>query len=371
MLDGAKRSRTKTSRSSYPPVPPGKKMIRFPKPLQPGARIAITATSSGVRSQCHARLDRVLETLRRQGYEVVEGKCLRNNHREESAPPEERAAELMDFLTRPDIHAVLPPWGGERVIQLLPRLDFERLKSLPPKWFVGYSDQSTLILPMLLRAGWSCAHGPQLMDWAPNETDIHTIAPLTLMKQGLPFEQRASKHFIGQWGDIATDPDVTFHFTEPTRWQFLNGAGAPPEKLTIEGRILGGCLDTLTNLAGTPFGDVPSFLSAHEKSGVILFLENVELQPQGVLRGLSQLRLAGWMNGIRGLLIGRNANKKNVEDGKLTYPDALREALGDLKCPVIFDVDIGHVPPQLTIMEGALAKVTYADNEWRIEQREG
>lgn len=345
-------------------------MIRFPEPLRQGARVAITATSSGVRPQCHARLDRVLETLRRQGYEIVEGKCLRDNHREESAPPEERAAELMEFLTRPDIHAVIPPWGGERVIQLLPRLDFERLKSLPPKWFVGYSDQSTLILPLLLRAGWSCAHGPQLMDWAPNETDVHTIAPLTLMKQGLPFEQRASKHYIGQWGDIAVDPDVTFRFTEPTRWERLT-TSAPTSGLdVVEGRIIGGCLDTLMNLAGTPFGDVPSFLVDHrDEDGVILFLENVELAPQGVLRALMQLRLAGWMNGIRALLIGRNANAKPVEHGKLTYRDALREVLGDLECPVIFDVDIGHVPPQLTIMEGSLATLTHRDREWRVQQR--
>jgi muramoyltetrapeptide carboxypeptidase len=341
--------------------------IRFPEPLKPGARIAITATSSGVRSQCHARLERVLETLRRNGYEVVEGKCLRNNHREESAPPEERAAELMDFLTRTDIHAVIPPWGGERVIQLLPRLDFERLKSLStPKWFVGYSDQSTLILPMLLRAGWSCAHGPQLMDWAPNETDIHTIAPLTLIKQGLPFEQEASAHYVGQWGDIATDPDVTFHFTEPTNWRFLNAHRAADK---FEGRIIGGCLDTLKNLVGTPFGDVPSFLARHQKEGVILFLENVEQAPQGVLRALMQLRLAGWMNGIRGLLIGRNANKKEVEPGKLTYADALHEALGDLTCPVLIDVDIGHVPPQLTIMEGAMTTVSHRDNQWQVQQR--
>jgi len=321
----------------------------------------------------------VLSTLRSRFAEcsVVEGRFLREEKHEESAPARDRAAELMDFLTRPNMHAVMPPWGGERALELLPLLDFERLRAAEaPRWLLGYSDTSTVLVPLLLCADWASVHGPQLMDWAPNETDEHTVAPLYLLRDGFEngFEQRASPRFIGQWRDFATEPDATFHFTEETRWRSIGGGGsggAADEVVHFEGRLIGGCLDTLMHLAGTPYGDVPGFIARHAKTdGVILFLENVEQSPTGVLRALTHLRLAGWMTDIAGILIGRSAYKKPVHEGNLTYEEAVLAALGDLSCPVVINVDIGHVPPQLTLIEGARATVTRdREGQWRVSQR--
>jgi muramoyltetrapeptide carboxypeptidase LdcA involved in peptidoglycan recycling len=277
----------------------------------------------------------------------------------------------MDFLVRDDVAAVLPPWGGERAIEVLEQLDFERLARSPVRFFMGYSDISTLLLPLLLRSGWATVHGPQLMDHVAAETERLTTDVWRLFERALevPFEQQASQSHQTEWRDYAADPDVTFALGAPTRWEDLRGeAGA----VRFEGRLVGGCLDTLMHLAGTPYGDVPAFVQKHRArgEGVVLFLENAGLSPMGVLRALTNLRLAGWLDGLSGIILGRSGYKQHVPEHLVGYRAAVEAALGGVRCPVILDADIGHVPPQLSLVLGAHATVTRDDaGLWRVVQR--
>lgn len=122
----------------------------YPKPLHRGARIAVTAPSSGVLPALHPRLNLVIAHLRAQGFGVEEGLCLRDEKLSASAPATQRAAELMQLLLRDDVDAIFPPWGGELAIELLDLLDWNALKSAKPKWLIGYSDTSTLMLALTL-----------------------------------------------------------------------------------------------------------------------------------------------------------------------------------------------------------------------------
>lgn len=349
------------------PFPP-----RCPKPLAAGDLIAITAPSSGVQPSRHARLDRALDALRQLGYRVVEGDCLRAEQQQASAPAAQRAAELMRFLCDPAVAAVMPPWGGERAIELLPLLDFEALAALPPKWLVGFSDLSTLQLPLLLRAGWSSLHGPNLMEHGAAEVDTTTAAVWKLLAAapGEAVQQPASSAYrgAGQQVDWGVDPAAGFILSEPTRWARLDGMAAP---LTLEGRLVGGCLDTIARLAGTPYGELPAFVRACGSEGTLLFLENCEMAPCELLRCLSSLRLHGWFEGLAGLLIGRSAGP--AQQGDLGTRQVLLDVLGDLPLPVLVDLDIGHVPPQLSLLQGGLARVHFdgAGGGWVAQRKPG
>ena len=81
-----------------------------------------------------------------------------------SAPAEQRAAELTRMLADPDIHCVVPPWGGETAIDMVDLLDWDALAEAEPTWLVGYSDMSTLLLPVTTRLGWATLHGDNLAD---------------------------------------------------------------------------------------------------------------------------------------------------------------------------------------------------------------
>ena len=333
--------------------------IRYPAPLRPGARIAVTAPSSGVEAPMHRRLDLTMDHLRAQGYCVEEGDCLRKQQRDASAPADVRAAELMRFLLRDDIAAIIPPWGGELAIELLDRLDWAALQHARPKWLLGYSDTSTLLLALTLRLGWATAHGPCLMDLVAGQDDALTRGAMAALAgvPGSAFEQRQSSHWQSRWTDFALVPEVSYQLTEPTHWRCLNRAGGTD--VEFSGRLIGGCIDTLMHTAGTQHGDVRGFIAAAGSDGTVLYLENAEQTPVGMVRALHRLRWAGWLDGLAGLLIGRSAAPDTSLPTQLRYAEALQGTLAGLPCPVLVDVDIGHRPPQLLLLNGARAQVRW------------
>lgn len=345
-------------------------VIAYPKPLRPGALIAVTAPSSGVSGPALARLDLVLDHLRTQGYRVVEGKCLRSEHKNASATKQDRASEFAAYLLDPEVSAILPPWGGELASEILEQVDFEKLRGVPPKWVLGYSDISTLQLPLTLISGWATPHGPNLMDLAPTQTDPLTVGVMRVLENGLtnPVIQHSSRQFQITWVDFAVQVDAPFNLTERTVWRRLDGS---TESVRLRGRLIGGCLDTLASLAGTCFGDVPSFIRASRDVGAILYLENVEMSPPALVRTLLSLRRHRWFEGLCGLMLGRSAGPVPSESSSLSYEEALRTALGDLACPVLYDVDIGHRPPQFTLINGAVAEVTFGDGAGTVIQTMG
>jgi muramoyltetrapeptide carboxypeptidase LdcA involved in peptidoglycan recycling len=344
----------------------------YPKPLRRGSRIAVIAPSSGVEPRCHARLEIVLAHLRAQGFAVDEGASLRHESHSASAPAPERAAELAQTLLREDIDAIIPPWGGELAVELLDRLPWPALQAARPKWVLGYSDTSTWMLPQTLRLNWATAHGPCLMDLPPGQCDAltrHAMAVLALPAGGV-FTQAASERWQTTWRDFAVMPTATFDLSEPTRWRCINRSEG--EAVQFTGRLVGGCLDTMLPIAASPHGDVRRFVAANAAhgEGTVLFLENAEQSPMALVRAFAALRWAGWLEGLSGVLIGRSAAPDTTGGQQLRYADALQRCLGPLPCPVLVDVDIGHKPPQMTLVNGALATVRFgAGHAGSVEQR--
>lgn len=77
------------------------------------------------------------------------------------------------------------------------------------------------------------------------------------------------------------------------------------------------------------------------------------------------MKQAGWFAGVKGFMFGRPAGCSDTAD--FNFTDALSSALGDLDVPVLYDVDLGHVPPQLTFVNGALGKVAYENGRGSLE----
>jgi len=314
-----------------------------------------------------ARLDLVLDHLRSQGFELVEGECLRAQHKDASAPREDRAREFNRFLLDRSVSAIFPPWGGELASELLELIDFEALRSVEPKWLLGFSDLSTLQLPLTLISGWATAHGSNLMDLAPSQTDPLTTAVLAVLASDLdqPVTQRSSTLFQRAWVDYAKSVATPLNLTERVEWKRLDGS---KESISCEGRIVGGCLDTVAWLAGSKYGDIPKFVRESDSTGTILYFENAEMGPPALVRALLSLRRQHWFDGLAGLLIGRSAGPVPEAADSLSYTEALRAVLGDLPQPVIYDVDIGHQPPQFTIINGAVARVEFENGRGSLVQ---
>ena len=169
-------------------------MTRFPRPLVPGDRIAVTSPSSGVGDRLRPRIDASIASLRERGYDVVVGECMADE-KVVSAPKEARAAELVAFLTDPAVAAVVPPWGGETAIDLLDQVDWDALRDVEPTWVVGWSDMCSVLLPLTLRSGWATLHGWNLADTAYAAPDglLHWLDLAAATRRGHPDQPRARR----------------------------------------------------------------------------------------------------------------------------------------------------------------------------------
>ncbi len=339
--------------------------MRFPRPLQPGETIGVTSPSSGVPARLLPRLEVALASLRDRGYEVVVGDCM-SGDRVTSAPKQQRAAELTRMLLDPAIRAVVPPWGGELAIDLLDQLDWQELATAEPTWTVGYSDSTAWMLPLTLRLDWAAIHGTNLMDtpYVPVDgllhwTEIAALPTGSTFTQHGPGRYRSDGH-----DDWEGDPEVsTMTLDASGGWSVLGGGA-----VDVTGRLIGGCLEILTALAGTPYGDVGGFGRAQSDEGLIVFVEACEYPSYDIARILHGLRLAGWFDDADAVLVGRT-RAPGFDD--LSQHEAAADALGMLDIPVVLDVDCGHVQPMLPLVTGALARVVVDGMRREITQTLG
>ena len=221
------------------------------------------------------------------------------------------------------------------------------------------------MLPLTLRAGWATLHGWNLMDtpYVAAPGHLHWLDVASAVA-GAELTQSASPlRRVPGWDDYRGDPHVSeTALTVPTRWRGLRPAD---EEVTFTGRLVGGCVEVLVPLAGTAYGDLPAFVTEHEQDGTVICLEVCEWGPYDVARALHGMRLAGWFEDLTGVLLGRSAGPDLDEWSQV---DAVRDALGDLPCPVVLDVDFGHTLPHLSLVNGALATVTLDADRQEITQ---
>lgn len=339
--------------------------IIYPAPLKVGSKIAVCSLSSGIKTKYHPRLDIVINGLKLRGYEVTEGEFLRQSKSGDDIAAKYHAQQLMQFLLDDEIDAIMPPFGGELAMEILPLLDFDAISEAKPKWLVGFSDVSTISCALTAKCGWATLHSANLMQLHPDEKNPYCLQIFETLtyEVGNKFEQAPSTHFQKEKPDYVQSPDALFDYTEPTQWQCLNHL----DKRTIEmsGRLFGGCLDTVGLLLDSPFLALHEFKKHRAPEGLILYLENSELTPTTVARFLLSLKLAGIFDDINGIIIGRSEVVKGYTQ-VFDYKHALEVALGDFLFPVIIDADIGHIPPNLNLINGAMCTITAGINEGKV-----
>ena len=339
--------------------------IRYPAPLKRGDRIGVTSPSSGVPTDLRPRLEFCIDHLRRHGYEVVVGACM-DGGGAASAPAAQRAEELTAMLTDPGIRAVVPPWGGELAVETLPHLDVPAIASAEPTWLVGYSDLSTVLLPLTTMAGMATVHGPNLMDTPYRVPDsLRSWLDVVALDTSASFTQGpALRHRSGGHDSWQNDPTITeYTLDAPGTWNLLDPGDVGD--IRVAGRLIGGCIEVVSTLAGTAYGDLDAFVDEHGPEGLIVYVEAAEEGAFTMARSLWRMRLAGWFSHAQAVLVGRTS----APDAQgFTQLDAVRSALSDLEIPIVTDLDCGHVPPQMVLVNGALAELTIDGSTMALTQ---
>lgn len=140
---------------------------------------------------------------------------------------------------------------------------------------------------------------------------------------------------------------------------------AKESRLTIRGRLLGGCMDCLINLLGTSFDHVREFNERYSNDGIIWFLEACDLNVMGMRRAMWQMKNAGWFSNVKGFLIGRPAHFGEEMFG-IDHRQALSSLLREFNVPIIMDLDIGHMSPMMPVVCGSMADVSFDGSNFTI-----
>jgi len=170
------------------------------------------------------------------------------------------------------------------------------------------------------------------------------------------------------WGDWRAADTVEMSLDQPTDWVVLGGAHPDEQTVDVSGRLIGGCLEVLAPLAGTPYADVPAYGRAHRDEGLLVYLEVCEHGAYDACRLLHGLRYAGWFDDANAVLVGRTP-AEDMPD--LTQLEAVEDALAGLGIPVVAEMDIGHTQPFLPLVNGASARVVVRDGVREVTQTLG
>lgn len=333
----------------------------FPNSLKEGDFIGITAVSDGCRSEEDIlRLENAIKKLKDVGFNSKETKNVRNSEKFVSSEAKERANEFMQLLDDKDVKAIIAVSGGEILMEMLPFLDFEKIKRCQPKWIQGYSDPSLLNYVITTNTNIATINGANFKSFGMKPWHEAILKNVELFKNSTALTQNSFELFEGKREESKTPYD-SYLLNEKVEYKSLYN-----KEKVIKGRVIGGCIDVLSLILGTPFDNTLNFCKQFDE-GMLWYFDNCELNTFSFYRTIWQMKQAHWFDNSCGFLIGRTAVEKELPD--FSYEDMLHKAFDDIDVPVFYDVDIGHIPPQWSMINGSFGEFSFKDGSAKLVQK--
>jgi muramoyltetrapeptide carboxypeptidase len=292
--------------------------MRKPRALTPGDRIAVVAPASPF---ARDEFDAGIEEIRTLGFEPVFEESVFERKSYLAGPADVRAAAWIHAWQDPSVAALVAVRGGYGSVQILPALAAAGVCNGPPKAFIGYSDNTSILSWLTTRCGIVSVHGPML-------------------------EGRLAKGEAGYDRDTflrcLTRPEPMGEVAHPSLETVREGE--------VEGILVGGTLTQLLASLGTPFAFEPP-------PGCVLFLDEVGERPYRLDRMLTQLRLTGLLARASAVVFGELPRCDEPGSGPAGR-GVVQELLSDFPGPVLFGLPSGHTSgATLTLPFGVRARV--------------
>lgn len=345
--------------------------MRYPNFLKQHDTIGFVAPSFGCATEpYYSGFQNALKKLQARGFETMLGEnCFAQEGIGISNTPGACAAELMEFYEKKEVQGLISCGGGELMCTILPYMDFERIRAAEPKWFMGYSDNTNFTFLLTTLCDVASVYGPcaGAFGMEPYHESIEDALQL-LVGQKQHFESYCAWEKEKQKSE--ENPLLPYHCTEPTRMHAFEsdekGKNREVEQLSMKGRLVGGCMDCLVNLIGTPYDGVSAFAEKYREDGILWFLEACDLNVFDMQRAMWHLDQAGWFTHVSGFLIGRPLHFDEEMMGLDQYR-AILSVAEKYHVPVLMDIDLGHCPPTMPLVTGSLGKVTYQNQKMQLQ----
>ena len=325
--------------------------MRYPQNLKKGGTIGFVAPSFGCATEPYkSAFLNAQKKFQEMGYQCQLGpNCYASEGIGISNTPEKCGKELTESYRSGENDCLISCGGGELMCEILEYVDFDAIREAPPKWYLGYSDNTNFTYLLTTLCDTASVYGPCAADfgmepWHPSLNDTFGI---------LTGEVRTVQNYDGwEKADCSLKTEETplepYHITEPMILKKY-----PDQDTVFEGRLLGGCLDCLVNLKGTEFDKTTEFIEKYKEDGILWFLEACELNVFSIRRAIWQLDHAGWFQYTKGFLIGR----------PMMFD---QPAMGLDQYHAVTDVDLGHLHPAMPLITGSYANVRVEGNSIEI-----
>jgi muramoyltetrapeptide carboxypeptidase len=298
-----------------------------PPAVSPDAAIGIVAPASPAQAE---RIERGLAAMRSLGFQPKPGdNALESGPLYFAGTPAQRLADLHAAFADGSTSAVMALRGGYGSNYLLDGLNLEAIAGRP-KPFFAYSDLTGVQLHLLDRLGLPAFHGPMLAADFYLPGGIH-LDSFRAALEGEPYRLGAAEGL-----------------------RVLKSGSAQE---SVKGTLYGGCLSILVSLLGTPWEP--------RTEGTLLFLEDIGVKPYQIDRMLWQLRAAGKLAGVCGIVFGEMLDCASPGAAPDLVEQAIPSALSDFDGPIAIGLRSGHVSRQnVTLTFGVEAELTTGDAAW-------
>ncbi len=332
--------------------------MKYPKNLKDNDRIGIVAPSNGIvkKSKIDA-LNKGESNLLKLGFAIDESDDVRKCKQGVSNDAIYRAHELMSYIKNKNIQCIIAATGGDFLIEILEYLDFNDILN-NIKWVQGYSDITGLLYVMTVGLDIATIYSYNITGFGYNHLYESHMNNINILKGNI-VPQRSFELF--KENDSNEQHNVReLELLRKTCWKTLNKC----EKFKTKGRIIGGCLDCLLDIVGTKFDYTKQFINKYSNDQIVWYFDVSDLTNEDILRGLSQLRHAGWFKKTNTILFGRIKNE--ISYTGISLNEAINRGLNNENICVFTDVNFGHTNPKMTIVNGAITNIIYNNGKGEI-----
>ena len=281
-----------------------------PSMLKPGCRIGVVSPSYWLKKQY---MEKTSKFFQDKGYTMVMGNSNSMRWGPFAGTPQERADDIHHMFSNPKIEAIICARGGYGANRVLPLLDYNLIRD-NPKIFMGYSDITAYLTSITQKTGLVTFHGPMMVSY----------------KKGF-----VNYNFQTMERILNGTPDFKIESPDSLPARILKPGIAM-------GPLWGGNMTLLINRLGTS--------DALGTDGVILFLEDLDEYLYSFERMLVQMRTAGMLDNIAGLIIGELHEFKDQDVAfERNTDEIVMDICGDLEIPIVSNFPCGHGIYQATL----------------------
>ena len=275
--------------------------------------------------------------FKEQGFNLKYGSLTGKRDFYRSGSIRERADELNELITSPDVKCIMAISGGCVSNSLLPYIDYDYLRE-NPKIIIGYSDVTAILLAVYAKTGLVTYYGPTFSCFGrkpPIHFDTYKYMSSILSEPiNAPYTFPVPTHWTEDYIDADEDYEYTMHENDMIT---LNDGIA-------EGRLIACNLNTVMGFMASEY--MPEITK-----GDILLIEDKNIDAETLEKEFSMLKVCGIFDKLGGLIIGKHIDFKDRGTKRKHY-EILQEVMGEVDFPVLSEFDCSHSMPMLTVPIG-------------------